>query len=134
MYHDAEVRFMMQVAKQVAVAVDNVLNYESAQATQRQLIHERDRVRLLLEVNNAVVSHLGLEDLFPAVSACLRKVIQHDASGLVLFDPETRRYRVHVLSFAKNESFIEEGRVESDSCMNSPAAIAITTRRPAVFG
>ena len=105
---------MQQVARQVAVAVDNVLHDESAQAAQRQLTHERDRVRLLLEVNNAVVSHLSLDDLFPAVSACLRKVIQHDGSALVLYDQETRRYRVHVLSFAKNESFIEEGIAESD--------------------
>src|SRR5215475_2160681 len=86
-YEEAEVRFMQQVAKQVAVAVDNVLHDESARAAQRQLMHERDRVRLLLEVNNAVVSHLSLDDLFPAVSTCLRRVIEHDGSALVLFDP-----------------------------------------------
>jgi formate hydrogenlyase transcriptional activator len=63
-YPEAEVNFMRQVAKQVAVAVDNVLHDESAQAAQWQLTHERDRIRLLLEVNNAVVSHLGLDDLF----------------------------------------------------------------------
>ena len=131
-YQEAEVNFMQQVAKQVAVAVDNVLHDESAQAAQRQLTHERDRVRLLLEVNNAVVSHLSLDDLFPAVSACLRKVIQHDGSALVLFDQETRRYRVHVLSFAKNESFIEEGIADADC--KTPASIAITTRKPAVLG
>ena len=130
-YQEAELNFMQQVANQVAVAVDNVLHDESAQSAQQQLTHERDHVRLLLEVNNAVVSHLGLDDLFTAVSACLRKVIQHDGSGLVLYDQEIRRYRVHVLSFAKNESFIEEGRVESDC--RTPASIAITTRKPAVF-
>ena len=130
-YQEAELNFMQQVANQVAVAVDNVLHDESAQSAQQQLTHERDHVRLLLEVNNAVVSHLGLDDLFTAVSACLRKVIQHDGSGLVLYDQETRRYRVHVLSFAKNESFIEEGLVESDC--TTPTSIAITTRKPAVF-
>jgi len=81
----------------------------SSRSAQAQLTRERDRVRLLLEVNNAVVSHLNLDDLFPAVSACLRRVVQHDGSALVLFDDETRRFRVHVLHFAKNESFIEEG-------------------------
>ena len=131
-YQEAEVSFMQQVAKQVAVAVDNVLHDESAQAAQRQLTRERDRVRLLLEVNNAVVSHLSLDDLFPAVSACLRKVIQHDGSALVLVDQETRRYRVHVLSFAKNESFIEEGHRRVRRC-KTPAGIAITTRKPAVL-
>jgi formate hydrogenlyase transcriptional activator len=131
-YPEREQKFMEQVAKQVAVAVDNVLHDESAQAAQRQLMQERDRVRLLLEVNNAVVSHLSLDDLFPAVSACLRKVIEHDGSALILYHPETHRYRVHVLSFAKNESFIEEGICQKEC--KTPASIAITTRKPAVLG
>lgn len=130
-YQQTELDFMQQVAKQVAVAVDNALNSEAALASQRQLECERDRQRLLLEVNNAVVSHLGLENLFPAVSACLRKVIQHDGSSLVLYDETTGRYRVHVLHYESNESFIEEGRVESDC--TTPAGIAITTRKPAVL-
>jgi formate hydrogenlyase transcriptional activator len=132
-YQEAEISFMQQVAKQVAVAVDNVLHEESAQSAQEQLKQERDHVRLLLEVNNAVVSHLHLDDLFTAVSTCLRRVIQHDGSILVLCDMETRRYRVHELRFAENESFIEEGRVGSDSCLKSPAAIAIDTREPAQY-
>ena len=60
-YQEAELNFMQQVAKQVAVAVDNALNSESARHAQQQLAHERDRQRLLLEVNNAVVSHLNLD-------------------------------------------------------------------------
>jgi formate hydrogenlyase transcriptional activator len=133
-YQEAEINFMQQVARQVAVAVDNVLHDETARSAQEQLTHERDRMRLLLEVNNAVVSHLDLDELFTAVSMCLRKVIQHDSSGLVLCDQANRRYRVHVLHFDTNESFIEEGRLGSEGCTRSPAAIAITTRKPAVFG
>jgi formate hydrogenlyase transcriptional activator len=132
-YQESELKFMEQVAKLVAVAVDNVLHDESVQAAQRQLTRERDHVRLLLEVNNAVVSHLDLEELFSAVSACMRRVIQHDGSALVLVDLETGRYRVHVLSFANNESFVEEGQVDTECCMKSPSGIAITTRQPAVY-
>src|SRR5262245_54606736 len=131
-YQDTELNFMQQVAKQVAVAVDNVLHDESARAAQWQLTLERDRVRLLLEVNNAVVSHLSLDDLFPAVSACLRKVIEHDGSALVLVDRQTRRYRVHVLSFAKNESYIQEGVAGSDC--KTPANTAMATRKATVLG
>jgi formate hydrogenlyase transcriptional activator len=75
---------------------------------------------------------LSLDELFPAVSACLRRVIEHDGSALVLCDQETRRYRVHVLSFAKNESFIQEGIAESDC--KTPAKVAVATRQPALFG
>ena len=133
-YEHTDFRFLDQVARQVAVAIDNALNFEHAQSAQQQLNYERDRVRLLLEVNNAVVAHLDLEDLFTAVSSCLRKVLQHDGAALVLYNEVTRRYRVHVLHFADNVSVIEEGIVEADGCAKSPACIAITTRKPAVFG
>jgi formate hydrogenlyase transcriptional activator len=131
LYDSAELQFMQQVAKQVAVAVDNVLHQQSSLAAQQQLRQERDHLRLLLEVNNAIVSHLDLGELFPAVSACLRRVVQHDGASLVLYDEQTRLYRVHVLLFANNESWIEEGLAES-AC-STPASIAIANRRPAVF-
>ena len=107
-YQPAELDFMRQVAKQVAVAVDNALNAEAALAAQNQLSRERDRQRMLLEINNAVVSHLDLGAVFTAVSECLRKVIPHDGSSLVLYDAETHRCRAHVLHFTEQRSVIEE--------------------------
>ena len=131
-YLDSEIAFMKQVAQQVAVAVDNALNLERTLAYQTQLTRERDRQRLLLEVNNAVVSHLDLDQLFPAVSACLRRVIQHDGSSLLLCDEDNGRWRIHVLDFDRNENFIEEGRIEEST--QSPSCLAITTGKPALFG
>jgi formate hydrogenlyase transcriptional activator len=132
-YTTSQADFLHLLANQVAVAVENALNYETALASQQQLARERDRVRLLLEVNNAVVSHLNLDDLFPAVSACLRKVVQHDGSALVLHDPQTGSFRVHLLRFAKNESFITEGVLASDCCAKGPSGIAMNARKPLVF-
>jgi formate hydrogenlyase transcriptional activator len=126
-----EVEFLNQVAKQVAVAADNVLNYQEVEASQKQLAQERDRQRLLLEVNNAVVAHLDLDALFLAVSTCLRTVLQHDGSSLLLYNGETGQWRIHVLDFERNESFIEEGRAEE--CAQSPSCQAITTGKPAIF-
>ncbi|HET6674954.1 MAG TPA: sigma 54-interacting transcriptional regulator [Nitrospiraceae bacterium] len=126
-----ELEFLKLMARQVAVAVENVLNYGEARAAQEQLRYERDRLRLLLEVNNAVVSHLDLAHVFTAVSACLRKVIQHDGSSLLLSDSETNQWRIHVLDFATNESFIEEGR--EDMPTQSPCSAAIAKREPALF-
>jgi formate hydrogenlyase transcriptional activator len=130
-YQEAEISFMQQVANQVAVAIDNALHAESAHSAQQQLEHERDRQRLLLEVNNAVVSHLDLEDLFTAVSACLRKVLQHDGSSLLLCDENTGDWRIHVLNFSTNESFIERGHTESVTW--SPCCEAIDRGKTAVF-
>ena len=131
-YQEGEITFMQQVAKQVAVAVDNVLHAASAHSAQQQLHYERDRVQLLLEVNNAVVSHLDLRNVFTAVSACLRKVIRHDGSALVLYDAHTNRCRVHVLDFAKQEDFVEDLPI-TPQC-KSPSDKAIATRKPVIYG
>ena len=131
-YTASEIAFMCEVAKQIAVAVDNVLHDESARSMQIALARERDRLRLLLEVNNAVVSHLDMDNVFASVSASLQKVIQHDGCSLMLYEPDTGQYRCHVLNVAKNESFVEEGR--ADKSVKSPGCIAFSTRAPAVFG
>lgn len=130
-YEVSEIEFMHQIAKQVAIAVENALNYERAQSTQSQLTRERDHQRLLLEVNNAVITHLDLNDLFTAVSECLRKVIQHDGSSLLLCDEESGAWRIHVLDFQRNESFVEEGTIEEST--ESPSCLAINTGKAALF-
>ena len=64
---DGELQFMQRVASQVAVAVDNALNLESSQAYQTQLARERDRLRVLLEVNNVLVNSLEFPELFRGI-------------------------------------------------------------------
>ena len=82
---------MGQVARQVAVAVDNALNSEAAVAYEEQLAHERDRLRTLLEVNNAVVGCLETRELFQAISASLRRTFGLDYASLLIYDPEVQR-------------------------------------------
>jgi formate hydrogenlyase transcriptional activator len=130
-YGESEIGFMQEVARQIAVAVDNVLHDESARSAQFQLARERDRYQLLLEVNNAVVSHLNMDDVFTSVSTSLQRVVQHDGCSLLLYEPETGHYRCHVLKVDKNESFVEEG--QADHSVKSPGCIAMSTRAPAVF-
>ena len=121
---------MTHVASQVAVAVDNVLHDKTAESAQAQLKRERDRLQLLLEVNNTVVSHLGMDEMFVAISASLARVIQHDGCSLLLFDPDTRQYRIHVL-LAGGGQFFEEGLAES--VPNCPAGYTLTNHEPKVL-
>src|SRR5713101_750962 len=107
-FGDDEIGFMQQVARQVAVAVDNALNFERAQGYQRQLAQERDRLRALLEVNNAVVSKLDLHDLLGAISASLRRVIHHEYTSLALFDEAKNMMRVLALDFPQGKGLIHE--------------------------
>ncbi len=128
-YRASDLEFMQHVAKQVAVAVDNVLHDKSARSAHEQLARERDRLQLLLDVNNAVVAHLGMEEMLVAIGASLGRVIQHDGCGLALYDQETGQYRCHVLK-SNGEQFTEEGCSDDTPCLaDSP----LTLTEPAVF-
>jgi formate hydrogenlyase transcriptional activator len=107
-YAEVEIAFLQQVARQVAVAVDNALNFERAQAYQRQLAQERDRLRVLLEVNNAMISKLDLRSLLNAISASLRRVIHHEYTSLALYEHEGNRMRVLGLDFPEGKGLIRE--------------------------
>ena len=126
-YQEAEINFMQQVANQVAVAVDNVLHAASEQSAQQQLEYERDRLSLVLEINNAVVSHLELRELLKAISACLRRVLPHDFASFCLYDPGTRQLRAHALDFPSNQDFVEAG--ESIPLEGTPEGLAFTTQQ-----
>ena len=60
----------------------------------RQLSRAEDRWRVLLDVNNAVVTCLDRNALFEATAGALREVIPFDRAALVLDDPEKMVFRV----------------------------------------
>ncbi len=108
-YGDTDLEFLQQVGKQIAVAVDNVLNFASTEAAQQLLARERDRLSLVLEINNAIVSHLELPELLKAISTCLRRVISHDFAWFCLYDPATLQLQAHAMDFPTNQGFVEAG-------------------------
>jgi len=96
----ADVEFLQQLAGQIALAVDNALHHEAAQHAQHELSRERDRLQLLLEVNNALVSNLEPRALFAAIAACLRRVVSHDYTSLAVYSAERRVFDMWALEFA----------------------------------
>jgi formate hydrogenlyase transcriptional activator len=125
---DAEVLFMQRAASQVAVAVDNALNFETSQAYQGQLARERDRLQVLLEVNNVLVSTRELRELFRGIVSSLEKVIHHDYTSLALRDSASGVLKIHALDFSNNPAFFDqEITVPLDS---TPSGICFTTGQP----
>ena len=127
-YSEIDVIFLQQVARQVAVALDNALNFEQVQSVQQQLTEERDRLRLLLEVNNTIVSVLDLHQLLNAVSASLRRLVPHEYASLSLYDRETHRLQIHALDFPVSKGLLLEGL--SVGVDESPTGRALMTGRP----
>ena len=122
---------MRQIAAQVAVAVDNTLNFEKAEKYQQQLARERDRLQVLLEITNTLVSELDIRDLFPSITACLRRAVPHEYSSLALRLPGTDQLRVHALVFDGPGGVLEEGATAAMS--ETPAGEAVETRRPVIL-
>src|SRR5262245_33420736 len=129
-WNDDDLEFLTQVARQVAVAIDNAINFESVRSAERRAARDRDHSQLLLEINNAVASHLDLRELLRAISPCLRKVIHHDFAGLVLYDAASRQLRAHALDFPKDKDIFEEGVVFPME--GTPAGLAFTSRQTVI--
>lgn len=108
-FHLEDLEFPKLVAAQVAVAVDNALNFEEAQALHHQLARDRDRLQLLLDLNNRVVSNLELRELFSAISSGIRRVLQCDYAGLSLPDPDKEKMmKVYALDFPEGKGLLHE--------------------------
>jgi GAF domain-containing protein len=75
----AELGFLERVGCEFAVAVESFLARQEA-------VRERDRLRTLFEITNALISTPSLDELFPAIAAQLARVIRHDFSVLTLCD------------------------------------------------
>jgi formate hydrogenlyase transcriptional activator len=125
---DTEVQFMQRVAGLVAVAVDNALNSETSQAYQTQLARERDRLQVLLEVNNVLVTSRELPEVFRSIVSTLKRVIHHDYTSLALLDPASGLLKIHALDFPGHQGlFKQEITISRDA---SPAGNAIATGQP----
>jgi len=94
----------------------------------QQLTRERDRLRLLLEVTNAVVAHLDLNDLLHAISALLGQLVPHDLSNIALYDPRGNGFHVVALDFPEHHDFVQES--ELVPIEDNPVGLSFTTGQP----
>ncbi|MGH9741124.1 MAG: sigma 54-interacting transcriptional regulator [Candidatus Acidiferrum sp.] len=127
---ESELQFMQRVASQVAVAVDNALNFETSQAYQAKLARKHDRLQVLLEVNNVLVSTRELPDLFRGIVASLQRVIHHDFTSLALVDPATNCLKIHALDFPNRPGFFKQELVVSFDA--TPAGQCFASSKPLV--
>src|ERR1700747_43600 len=86
-----------------------------------------ERARVLLDINNAVVSHLDLARVLKSVSDCLRREIKHDFAALALYNEELHELRSHALDFPDGQPFIEKGQLIP--LVGTPASLAFATRK-----
>ncbi len=99
-YSEEDVPMLSSVADQVAMAVDNVLIHAALQ-------HEQERLKLLLELTNAVVSNLELREVLRAVMTTSRRVLRSDSAVVALPDPGSNQLR----ACSGGDEIVQEGEL-----------------------
>ena len=117
-YSEEDIEFMKAVGRQVSVAVDNAISHD-------RIERERDRLGLLLEINNALVSNLDERSLFAAVASKLRERVGADYVSFTTPDVRNEIMERRLLHFPSGTGLIREG--ESMTIANSPSARALTS-------
>jgi formate hydrogenlyase transcriptional activator len=123
-YGERDMRLLPRVAKLVAVAVENALTREA-------LVREKERLHMLLEVNNTLVTNRDLQKLFPAISGFMRRMIRYDYASVAVCDEAA-----HSLSFFPLDSPLTSGLAGIDTTIpvkDTPAGRALMERETKIF-
>jgi formate hydrogenlyase transcriptional activator len=128
---EADVEFLGQVARQIAVAVDNALAHREAGELHAALAEERDRLRLLLDLNNTLSPNLDLRELLRAVSSNVRRAMRCDYTSVILPEPDGEWLRIYARSLsALPEPTAEELVVPR---VGTPAGIVLETGKALIL-
>jgi len=100
-YSDGEMGFFTLAASQIAVAIDDALNFQASRRAE-------ERLTLLLDLTNRVVSNLDLRELLRATAGSMRRVMQCDGVGFALPGPNGR-LQLYALDLPEGKGVIKEG-------------------------
>ena len=107
-FTEDDVELMASIASHVAVAIESALAIEAAGGYQLELARERDRLKLLLEINNFVVSKLEINDLFRSASSSLRQYFANDFTGFWIMDKATNKLECAIMDFPNVRGFMAD--------------------------
>jgi formate hydrogenlyase transcriptional activator len=127
-YSPNDIGFVSQVVDYIALAFDDALNFAALRRASEELRSKNDRLRLLLDVTNQVISNLELRDLLRAISQDVRRVMQCDYAGLSLPDADNKQLRLYAVAFPEGKGFLQEDLVYPVE--GSPSGTAFRTMKP----
>jgi formate hydrogenlyase transcriptional activator len=94
---DAEL--MASASSQIATALEGGMATDAAEHYREQLEEERDRLGLLLDINNQIIAKHDVSELFRSASITIRKYFDNDFAGFWLQDKESHQFECAVLDF-----------------------------------
>src|SRR5216684_3751235 len=88
--------------------IDRSIHFQELPSTRPQQQSESERLKLLLDLTNALVSNLECRDLLRTVSASIRQVMRCDTVGVWLPDVEQIHLRQLAMDFPESKGFVRE--------------------------
>jgi formate hydrogenlyase transcriptional activator len=88
---------------------DNLFSPQGSPTLRPDLQRENDRLKLLLDMTNTLVSSLECRDLLRTISASIRQVMGCDAVGVWAPDAEEFHLRQLAMDFPEGRGFVREG-------------------------
>jgi formate hydrogenlyase transcriptional activator len=132
-YPDEEMRWLVLAADQIALAIDAAINFSSSERLQ-------ERMKLILDLTNQIVSNLDFNELLHTISASVRRVMDCDAAAVMLPPIEGssfssgishRHLRVYALDYPDGKGiFVEGAQVPIEGTMPGEAFL---TGKPMVI-
>ena len=111
--------------------LDTALAFAAAEAYKQTLGRERDRLKLLLEINNHTIAHLEMGALFRAASKSLHSFFDNAFTSFWLFEEKSSQLKLLTLEFPRGLGFLENTTtavLQKDDVANMSARVA------AIFG
>jgi formate hydrogenlyase transcriptional activator len=107
-FSDQEVSLLSLISRYAALAIDDRLNFAQSEQVRAQLEKERTKLRLILDLNNSVVSNLELRDVIQSISPGIRKALRVDGVALFLPDREGQELQLCALDFPDGDSALRQ--------------------------
>jgi formate hydrogenlyase transcriptional activator len=125
----SEIMLLWQIARQLAVAIENALVFDRAERYRLEASADRDRFKLLLDVNNTLVSQLDAHALWLSVFKTVREALDHDYASLITFEAGGRELRLEAAT-----CYDERGVIESHVTLHQlPSDLSFESGAPRVF-
>ncbi|WP_447873643.1 formate hydrogenlyase transcriptional activator FlhA [Serratia fonticola] len=103
-FSDASLVQLQTLMEVVALATQQIVLLENAQRQQHQLRHELDDYRILVDVTNAVLSKLDLDDVMGEISEKIHHFFNSDAISIVLRSNHADQLTIYSTHYLNNNT------------------------------
>jgi len=127
----ARMMLVWQIAGQLALAIENATTFDRAESYRVEASAQRDRYKLLLDINNALVSQLEAPALWTSIFEAVRGAIDHDFASVSVLDPVSRVLHVEMATYYDTRGVFTS--TAATSLDRTPATLAVQWTSPCVF-